>query len=180
MLNLFVGVVISKFNEEKDEISNKKSLTLLQQEYLEILLNVYLANPERSFTETGNKFRDSCRKIADSSIFNNLILVCIILNTICLSITWFGEPELLSKVMEFVNIGFTIVYTIEMVIKLIAFKLSYFKDGWNNFDFLIVIFAWIGFLAHYVFDIKVGALTTVVRSFRILRVIKLIRKAPSL
>ena len=107
-------------------------------------------------------------------------MICIILNTICLSITWFGEPELLTMIMEQINIAFTIVYTVEMVIKLIAFKRLYFKDNWNIFDFMIVIFAWIGFFAAIVFNINVGALTTVVRAFRILRVLKLIRKARNL
>lgn len=82
--------------------------------------------------------------------------------------------------MEQVNIAFTIIYTLEMIIKLIAFRRLYFKDNWNIFDFLIVVFAWIGFFASIVFNINVGALTTVVRAFRILRVLKLIRKAKSL
>lgn len=87
---------------------------------------------------------------------------------------------MLTTVMEWVNIGFTVVYTIEMILKVIAFKSNYFQDGWNNFDFLIVIFAWIGGISKYGFNINVGPLTTVVRAFRILRVLKLIRKARSL
>ena len=79
--------------------------------------------------------------------------------------------------METINIVFTIIYTVEMVIKLIAFLKHYFDDGWNNFDFLIVLFAWIGFASNKLFDLNVGSLTTVVRAFRILRVLKLIRKA---
>ena len=82
--------------------------------------------------------------------------------------------------MEWVNFGFTVVYTIEMFIKLVAYKASYYEDGWNNFDFLIVLFAWVGLISQVVFNINVGALTTVVRAFRILRVLKLIRKAKSL
>ena len=82
--------------------------------------------------------------------------------------------------MEIINILFTIVYTIEMIIKLVAYRRKYFLDSWNNFDFLIVFFAWIGFFAQYVFGIRMGALTTVVRAFRILRVLKLIKKAKSL
>ena len=82
--------------------------------------------------------------------------------------------------MEWINIGFTGVYTVEMIIKLIAYKASYYHDGWNNFDFLIVFFAWVGLISQFMFNINVGALTTVVRAFRILRVLKLIRKAKSL
>ena len=118
--------------------------------------------------------------IASSQWFNGFILFCIISNSICLSITWYGEPEALTSTMEVVNIAFTVIYTCEMIIKLIANSKKYFNDGWNIFDFLIVFFAWIGMAATYVFDIKVGALTTVVRAFRILRVLKLIQKAKNL
>jgi len=45
---------------------------------------------------------------------------------------------------------------------------------------LIVIFAWVGLISQFVFNINVGPLTTVVRAFRILRVLKLIRKAKNL
>lgn len=82
--------------------------------------------------------------------------------------------------MEVVNLAFTGIYFIEMIIKLIAYKKTYFMDGWNVFDFLIVIFALIGIVSEQVFNIKVGALSTVVRAFRILRVLKLIRKAKNL
>lgn len=180
ILNLFVGVVIDTFNKEKDKLSHNNHLTKLQHEYLEVLQRCYSTSPERRYQKTGNPARDFCRDLALSDRFNNFIMICIILNTICLSITWFGEPELLTIIMEQINIAFTIVYTVEMVIKLIAFKRLYFKDNWNIFDFIIVIFAWIGFFAAIVFNINVGALTTVVRAFRILRVLKLIRKAKNL
>lgn len=180
ILNLFVGVVIGTFNKEKDKLSNNNMLTKLQHEYLEVLQKCYNSNPIRMHADTGNKVRDWCRDVALADRFNNFILACIILNTVCLSIKWYGEPNELIQVLDWVNIAFTVVYTIEMIIKLVAFKRLYFKDNWNNFDFLIVAFAWIGFFAEIVFNIKVGPLTTVVRAFRILRVLKIIRKARNL
>ena len=36
---------------------------------------------------------------------------------------------------------FNIIYTIETAIKLTAFGVDFFKDGWNSFDFVIVIAA---------------------------------------
>ena len=68
------------------------------------------------------------------------------------------------------------IYTIEFLIKLIALKKDYFSDGWNNFDFVIVLSAWTGIFALQVFNIDVGPATTIVRSFRISRILKLIRK----
>ena len=87
---------------------------------------------------------------------------------------------MLVLVMEWVNIVFTVIYTVEMIIKLIAYKKDYFHDGWNVFDFLIVVSAWIGMVCFHVFSINVNALSTVVRAFRILRVLKLIQKAKNL
>lgn len=87
-----------------------------------------------------------------SSKFNLFILVCIVLNSICLSITWYGQPDSLFDAMELINLVFTLIYTIEMFIKLIAFKKYYFNDGWNNFDFLIVLTAWIGLISGTLFE----------------------------
>jgi len=42
---------------------------------------------------------------------------------------------------------FNIIYTIEVIIKLVAYGWGYFADGWNNFDFTIVVVAWLGLIA---------------------------------
>jgi hypothetical protein len=78
--------------------------------------------------------------------------------------------------MEKVNLVFAIIYTIECIIKLIVFKKNYFMDGWNNFDFVIVVMAWIGLVIEKVFKLNVGPVTTVIRSFRIARVFKMIKR----
>ena len=72
------------------------------------------------------------------------------------------------------------IYTVEMVIKIVAFGKAYFKDGWCLFDFIIVLSAWIGLLLFHVFKIDVGSISTIIRSFRIARVLKLIKTAKNL
>lgn len=72
------------------------------------------------------------------------------------------------------------IYTFEMIIKLVGFGKEYFRDGWNIFDFLIVISAWLGIFLLQVFAIQVGSISTVIRSFRIARVLKLIKMAKNL
>ena len=180
ILNLFVGVVLNTFNKEKDLLSHNNELTKLQHEYLQVMKNCYMEQPKRKYVKTGSKIRDLCNDVAQADSFNAFILLCIIVNSICLAVTWYGEPGELVEVMEIVNLAFTGIYLLEMIIKLIAYKKTYFMDGWNVFDFLIVIFALVGIFTYYVFAIQVGALSTVVRAFRILRVLKLIRKAKNL
>ena len=69
------------------------------------------------------------------------------MNTVCLGVTWYNEPEYLSGIMDICSNVFNIIYTIEVIIKLIAYGRGYFVDGWNNFDFTIVVVAWLGLIA---------------------------------
>jgi hypothetical protein len=94
--------------------------------------------------------------------------------------TWYGENETYTKNMEHVNTAFTIIYTVEAIIKIFVFGKLFFKDGWNNFDFMIVVVAWLGFFLETVFKLNVGSAATVIRSFRIARVFKMIRRYKSM
>ena len=115
-----------------------------------------------------------------SKRFDMFILSCIILNTVCLALSWYGRPDNISLVLDLLNYIFTVIYTVEFAIKLIALRKEYFTDGWNVFDFIIVLAAWTGTVALQVFEIDVGPATTIVRSFRISRILKLIGKLPAL
>jgi hypothetical protein len=74
---------------------------------------------------------------------------------------------------------FNVIYTIEAIIKLIAFDKDFFSDGWNNFDFIIVVAAWFGFITDEL-GLEIGASTNVIRIFRICRIFKIIKKFKSL
>ena len=66
------------------------------------------------------------------------------------------------------------------MIKLIAFGQDYFSDGWNTFDFVIVLAAWLGTIANNIDGLDLGQSTTIIKSFRILRIFKIIKKYKSL
>lgn len=47
-----------------------------------------------------------------------------------------------------IDLGFLIIYTIELILKVIALgfvmeKNSYLRDPWNILDFIVVFFGWI-------------------------------------
>ena len=95
---------------------------------------------------------------------------------VCLNASWC----LNSLALEIVNYVFAVIFTVEAIIKLIALKGRYFKNSWNIFDFMIVIGTNIGILLQVSFSISVGPIATVVRTFRLGRVFRLIRQAKSL
>ena len=83
-----------------------------------------------------------------------------------------GQPDTYSSVLEYISLGFTSVFLSEAIIKLLALGWKYFKDPWNQFDFLIVLVSLPDFVPNV--DIPGAA---VFRIFRIGRLFKLVRGA---
>ncbi|RXN01102.1 Voltage-dependent L-type calcium channel subunit alpha-1C [Acipenser ruthenus] len=78
--------------------------------------------------------------VVNSTYFEYLMFVLILLNTICLAMQHHGQSMSFNNAMNVLNMLFTGLFTVEMILKLIAFKpRGYFSDPWNVFDFLIVI-----------------------------------------
>jgi hypothetical protein len=69
---------------------------------------------------------------------------------------------------------------VEAAIKLVAYKGRYFKDGWNVFDFIIVVGTGIGLLLKYGMGLDIGAVATAVRTFRVARILRIVKRASSL
>jgi len=115
----------------------------------------------------------------ENSWFDYFILACIILNTILMSISWYGSPGSLESSLEYVNYVFTAIFTIEAIIKLRAFgPKDYFSKGWNIFDFTIVLISYITLIIGLTTDSGFGPKqATVARAFRIGRIFRLITKA---
>ena len=76
--------------------------------------------------------------------------------------------------------AFTIIFTLEAIIKMLAFGVRYFTDIWNLFDLLIVVGTDIGVLLQLFTSISSLTSATVLRSLRIARILKLFRKQKSL
>ena len=180
ILNMFVGIVINVFSDEKKTLELNHLLTQTQLDWCEVLIFCYKSEPDVKFLTTGNMIKDTCYSIAINTYFDRFILFCIILNTGCLMATYHGEPPNLQDILAEFNLIFNIIYTIEAIVKLIAFDKDYFKDGWNKFDFIIVMAAWFGFISSKIDGLEIGQLTNVIRIFRIFRIFKIIKKVKSL
>jgi hypothetical protein len=79
-----------------------------------------------------------------------------------------------------VNLVFTVIFSSEMVIKLVGYGYRYFRDSWNTFDMLIVILSIIGIILTETTTSKLGSQTTIVRSFRIIKIFYIFKKNKTL
>ena len=91
---------------------------------------------------------------------------------------WYEMPDFWKKIQFYANVVFLTIFTFEGVFKIIGLGFfEYVSDGFNLFDFLIVIFGFV----EIKFDGTGGTgILSVLRGFRILRIFKLFKKAKGL
>lgn len=102
--------------------------------------------------------------------FLRTIIALIIINAIILGVLTYREmlPERLVFALEVVDQTITYVFAIEIFLKLVVYRLLFFKSGWNWFDFLVV----------GVSLIPGGTAFSVLRAMRVLRVLRLLHIVP--
>ena len=112
---------------------------------------------------------ETLRSLVEANWFQRLIIVIIVLNAITLGLE--TEPlRLLSwqPTLRLFDGVFLAIFTIELGLKLYVYRSGFFKDGWNNFDFIIVLVSYLPFIEGL----------SVLRSLRILRVLRLVSVVP--
>ncbi|XP_055081575.1 voltage-dependent L-type calcium channel subunit alpha-1C [Periophthalmus magnuspinnatus] len=136
MMNIFVGFVIVTFQEQGEQEYKNCELDKNQRQCVEYALK---ARPLRRYIPK-NPYQYKVWYVVNSSYFEYLMFTLILLNTICLAMQHHGQTKSFNDAMNILNMLFTGLFTVEMILKLIAFKpRGYFSDPWNVFDFLIVI-----------------------------------------
>ncbi|MEM1373500.1 MAG: ion transporter [Pseudomonadota bacterium] len=111
------------------------------------------------------------RDFIDAPWVNNFIMGVIIFNAVLLGLetskTVMASFGPLIQVLDTICLG---IFVAEIILKLIAHRWSFFRNGWNLFDFSVVAIALMP---------TTGGLS-VLRALRILRVLRLISVAPQL
>jgi len=112
-------------------------------------------------------------KIVTMKAFDNFIITNVIANTVVLALAGAVEETTEIKIL---NDLFTLIFLIEMIMKLIAFTpRGYVRDNMNNFDGIIVIISVIDYGVSAAVDLKALRGFRVIRTLRVLRVTKLLR-----
>jgi voltage-gated sodium channel len=69
-----------------------------------------------------------------------------------------------------------LIFIFEAILKIYAMHWKYFNDSWNVFDFMIVLGSAGGFALKRFSIIEGASQITIIRSFRIGRVVRLVKK----
>uniref|UniRef100_A0A4W3K8I9 Sodium channel protein n=1 Tax=Callorhinchus milii TaxID=7868 RepID=A0A4W3K8I9_CALMI len=171
-LNLFIGIIIDNFNTMHKRV--KGALVTL------------LTEDQRRFYSTFKRLSQAkpTKKIpAPKVCFDNLVshkgfepctIGLITLNVLVMACDHYGQTKTFATVLNWFNIIFTALFTLEAVVKLSGQRLYYFTQAWNIFDFIVVILSIAG--NSYVYSVS----PTILRVFRIVRLARLLRLVRSL
>ncbi|XP_044143728.1 voltage-dependent L-type calcium channel subunit alpha-1S isoform X2 [Bufo gargarizans] len=183
MMNIFVGFVIVTFQEQGEQEYKNCELNKNQRQCVQYALK---ARPLRRYIPK-NPYQYKVWYLVTSSYFEYLMFALIMLNTISLGMQHYGQTAEFSHVSDILNVAFTGIFTVEMLLKLAAFKAKgYFGDPWNVFDFLIVIGSVIDVILSEIDTPGIPATPgaedssrisiTFFRLFRVLRLVKLLSR----
>ncbi|XP_033121214.1 voltage-dependent calcium channel type A subunit alpha-1-like [Anneissia japonica] len=177
-LNIFVALIIITFQEQGDAQYEDGDIDKNQKQCIEFCIT---AKPvDRFMPKDQTKFQFKVWKFVVSSPFEYFIMALIAINTITLMMPYYDQPEKLEEILKYFNIFFTTMFTVECILKLVAYGVrNYFRDAWNIFDFICVIGS--------ITDIMVSEFgnegfinLSVLRLFRAARLIKLLRQGSSI
>uniref|UniRef100_A0A3Q3WTC7 Voltage-dependent L-type calcium channel subunit alpha n=1 Tax=Mola mola TaxID=94237 RepID=A0A3Q3WTC7_MOLML len=136
MMNIFVGFVIVTFQEQGEQEYKNCELDKNQRQCVQYALK---ARPLRCYIPK-NPYQYQVWYIVTSCYFEYLMFLLIMLNTMCLGIQHCNQSDHITHLSDMLNVIFTVLFTVEMILKLMAFKAKgYFGDPWNVFDFIIVV-----------------------------------------
>uniref|UniRef100_A0A8V1AJW1 Voltage-dependent N-type calcium channel subunit alpha n=1 Tax=Gallus gallus TaxID=9031 RepID=A0A8V1AJW1_CHICK len=175
-VNIFVALIIITFQEQGDKVMSECSLEKNERACIDFAIS---AKPlTRYMPQNKQSFQYKMWKFVVSPPFEYFIMVMIALNTIVLMMKFYDAPEAYEEMLKCLNIVFTSMFSMECVLKIIAFGvLNYFRDAWNVFDFVTVLGSITDIL---VTEIAVSTDNFInlsfLRLFRAARLIKLLRQ----
>ncbi|CDW78727.1 cation channel family protein [Stylonychia lemnae] len=119
------------------------------------------------------RWRTLLKNVMKHSLIENLMTLCVFANTIILSMDRYGIDADTQSILSSFNTFFTIVFSIEMFLKIAAIGLvKWLRDKMNYMDGFIVILS----LVELVFMSGSGAFSAF-RSIRMLRTLRVLRVA---
>ncbi|XP_076125115.1 sodium channel protein type 8 subunit alpha-like [Alosa pseudoharengus] len=179
-LNLFIGVIIDNFNQQKKKFGGQDIfMTEEQKKYYNAMKKLGSKKPQKPIPRPLNNIQGKVFDFVTQQVFDISIMILICLNMVTMMVETDDQSEETENILYWVNFIFIVVFTSEFVLKLFALRHYYFTNGWNVFDCVVVILSIVGmFLADLIEKYFVSpTLFRVIRLARIGRILRLIKGA---
>ena len=117
--------------------------------------------------------RDYIGKLINSTAFGAIITIIILINTIFICIQ--TNDKIYNKmpiVFQLVDSLCVIIFTIEIILKIVENPKEFIYSGWNIFDLMIIIFSYVSSSLTFITSFRVLRIFRVLKAFRILKGLK--------
>jgi hypothetical protein len=114
-----------------------------------------------------NQFRFNCGMFVNNGHVQFFIIMLIAINAIMMGIGTFKfvkEDEQLDYIFELVDLGFLIIFSVELLLQFIYHGWRIILDGWLLFDLIIIVTSWC------------FSSVQIIRAFRIFRALRLVTR----
>ncbi|XP_075206412.1 sodium channel protein type 4 subunit alpha [Anomaloglossus baeobatrachus] len=179
-LNLFIGVIIDNFNQQKKKFGGKDIfMTEEQKKYYNAMKKLGSKKPVKPIPRPENAIQGVVFDFISKQAFDIFIMILICLNMITMMIETDDQSDEKVNILFKINLVFIVIFTTECFLKMFALRYYFFTVGWNIFDFVVVIISIAGIvLSDLIAEYFVSpTLFRVIRLARIGRVLRLIKGA---
>uniref|UniRef100_A0A8C7IM62 Sodium channel protein n=1 Tax=Oncorhynchus kisutch TaxID=8019 RepID=A0A8C7IM62_ONCKI len=179
-LNLFIGVIIDNFNQQKKKFGGQDIfMTEEQKKYYNAMKKLGSKKPQKPIPRPANKFQGYVFDFITKQAFDIVIMILICLNMVTMMVETDDQTDNMDGILYKINLVFIVMFTGECILKMFSLRQYYFTIGWNVFDFIVVILSIIGmFLSELIEKYFVSpTLFRVIRLARIGRILRLIKSA---
>ncbi|XP_033020792.1 sodium channel protein type 5 subunit alpha isoform X2 [Lacerta agilis] len=179
-LNLFIGVIIDNFNQQKKKLGGQDIfMTEEQKKYYNAMKKLGSKKPQKPIPRPVNKYQGFIFDAVLNQAFDVCIMLLICLNMVTMMVETDDQSPEKVNILYKINMVFVAIFTAECILKMVALRHYYFTNGWNIFDFVVVILSIVGsvlsdIIQKYFFS---PTLFRVIRLARIGRILRLIRGA---
>ncbi|XP_048065169.1 voltage-dependent R-type calcium channel subunit alpha-1E isoform X8 [Megalobrama amblycephala] len=137
-VNIFVALIIITFQEQGDKMMEECSLEKNERACIDFAIS---AKPlTRYMPQNKQTLQYRLWHFVVSPLFEYTVLTMIALNTIVLMMKHDRSPDGYDDVLKYLNTVFTVIFSVECILKILAFGImNYFRDTWNIFDFITVL-----------------------------------------
>ncbi|KAK5602625.1 Sodium channel protein type 4 subunit alpha A [Crenichthys baileyi] len=158
----------------------KGYLSLLQvKKYYEAMKKLGSKKPQKPIPRPTNPVQGMVFDFISQQFFDIFIMVLICLNMVTMMVETDDQSPEKEDFLFKINVTFIIVFTGECVLKLFALRQYFFTNGWNIFDFIVVILSIAGTMLSDLIEkyFVSPTLFRVIRLARIGRILRLIKGA---
>lgn len=178
--NLFVDAVVDSFRQIHEEIQGNALLTLNQRRWIDVQRLMLNAEPKIRLPAPTSDLQRKLQDLTQHNLFEQVITGCILANIFVMSLWYWDSSDGYETTLLIFNYFFGVIFLLEALIKICANRSAYFADPWNMFDFVIVLASLIGVFVLLTGGSQGGFNPSILRVFRGLRIIRLIKRAKNL